>query len=104
MCNLTELTRKDVDFKWGAYEDQAFKALKAAGANSILTTYPDSNRPFIHFPDASQKYVCGGLLCQEQDGVMVTVGCHSKKWDSCGISISCGGARTRSWVQRHAPF
>ena len=61
MRHLTELTRKDVDFKWGAYEDQAFKSLKAAVANSILTTYPDPNRPFIYFPDASQKYACGGL-------------------------------------------
>ena len=77
---LTEFTRKDVDFKWGAHEKKAFDKLKASVANSILITYLDPSKPFTYFPDASQKYACGGLVCQMQDGVMVTVGCHSKKW------------------------
>ena len=54
--------------------------MKAAVANTILVTYPDPSKPFIYYPDALQKYACGGLLCQKQDNVLVTVGCHSKKW------------------------
>ena len=71
MQHLTELTRKDTKFKWDKQKQNKFNKLKAAVANSILVTYPDPTKPFTYYPDASQKYACGGLLCQNQDGVEV---------------------------------
>ena len=79
MQHLTELARKDVKLKWGKQEQIAFDKLKAAVATSILITYLDPTKPFTYCLDASQKYACGGLLCQKQDGVEVVVGCHFKK-------------------------
>ena len=57
-------------------EQIEFDKLKAAVVNSILITYPDPTKPFTYYPDASQKYACGRLLCWKQDGVEVTVCAH----------------------------
>ena len=62
MRHLTELTRKDVKFKWRKEEQVAFDKLKAEVANAILITYPDPGNSFTYYPDASQEYACGRLL------------------------------------------
>ena len=74
----------------GKEQKQAFKKLKTAVANSILLTYTDPNKPFTYYPDASQKYAMGGLLCQMQDGQEVTVGCHSKKFTDAELKYPVG--------------
>ena len=67
-----------------------FNKLKAAVANSILVTYPDPTKPFTYYPDSSQKYACGRLLCQTQDGVELTVGTYSKKWTDAKLVYPVG--------------
>ena len=89
---LTELTRKDTKFKWDKQKQKEFDKLKAAVANSIRMTYPDSTKPFIYYPDTSQKYACGGLLCQKQDSVEVVVGCNSKKWTPAELVYPVGSS------------
>ena len=65
---ITELTKKDIPFIWGEEQESAFTKIKAAISNAILCTYPDPNKRFIIYPDASQKYAMGAMLAQEIDG------------------------------------
>ena len=44
--------------------DQAFNKVKAEIANAILCTYPNPNKRFIIYPDASQPYAMGEMLTQ----------------------------------------
>ena len=67
MHPLTNLTRDNVPFHFGDKEDAAFKKIKAKVADYILLTYPNSSRPYVLYPDASQKYALGtvGFLLDE---------------------------------------
>jgi hypothetical protein len=61
---ITRLTRKDEKFSWGDEQQQAFDKVKAVIAESIMLTYPNPNRPFDIYPDASSTYAMGALLVQ----------------------------------------
>ena len=69
MAPITLLTKDNQPFVWGEEQQQAFDKTKAAVANSILCTYPDPNKPFIIYPDASQKYAMGAMLAQSVNGM-----------------------------------
>ena len=56
LAPITHLTKKDVPFVWGQEAAQAFTKVKAEIAKAILCTYPNPNKRFIIYPDASQKY------------------------------------------------
>ena len=62
MQPLANLTRDDIPFHFGDKEDAAFKKIKAKVADAILLTYPDPSRPYVVYPDASQKYAMGVIL------------------------------------------
>ena len=68
MESIMKLTKKDVPFIWGEEQESAFTKTKAAISNAILCTYPDPNKRFIIYPDASQKYAMGAMLAHEIDG------------------------------------
>ena len=74
---ITNLNKKDQPFVWSHGQNESFKATLAAVANSILCVYPNLNRPFIIYPDASQKYAMGAMLTQMQDGVEQVVSTFS---------------------------
>jgi hypothetical protein len=62
---ITRLTKKDVKFIWGEEQQRAFDKLKAVVSEAILLTYPNPNRPFDIYPDASSTYAMGAVLAQD---------------------------------------
>jgi len=60
---LTQLTRKDEDFEWTEQRDKAFNHLKDALTSAPILRYPDPDRPYVLFTDAS-KYGWGAMLSQ----------------------------------------
>lgn len=66
---LTNLTRKDLAFKWSIEQDAAFNILKEKLCDrDILTLFDNSKAHEIH-TDASCKGLAGVLLQQEEDGL-----------------------------------
>ncbi len=63
---ITRLTKKDVKFVWGEEQQQVFDKLKAVVLEAILLTYPNPNRPFDIYPNASSMYAMGVVLAQDR--------------------------------------
>lgn len=64
---LNNLLRKDVTFKWGKEEQDAFESLKREITNEPVLIYPDFNKEFILTTDAS-KIAIGAILSQGSIG------------------------------------
>ena len=62
---LNALTRKDVPFEWTSVCQESFELLKASLMSEPILTYPDPNRPYVLFTDAS-KYAWACVLTQEK--------------------------------------
>ena len=60
---LTNLTRKDKTFDWSGACQGAFEMLKEALLEEPILKYPDLNKPYILYTDAS-KYAWTGVLTQ----------------------------------------
>ena len=60
---LTRLTRKDVLFEWTKECQACFELLKEALCTHPILWYPDLDRPYVLFTDAS-KYGWAGVLTQ----------------------------------------
>jgi hypothetical protein len=61
---LNELTKKGVEFVWGAAQDHAFDELKRLLTSAPLLALPDFNKQFQIECDASCIGI-GGVLMQE---------------------------------------
>ena len=68
LAPITHLTKKDEPFVWGEEANNAFNKVKTKIAITILCTYPDPNRRFIIYPNASLEYAMGAMLTQEFNG------------------------------------
>ena len=68
---LTNLTRKDIPFKWSKACQAAFEMLKEYLLKEPILKYPKPDQPYILYTDAS-KYAWAGVLTQaytyQQDG------------------------------------
>jgi hypothetical protein len=64
---LTNLTRKEVPFKWGPEQEEAFRKLKNIFSQELLLIYSDFTQPFIMACDASTKAI-GAILSQVRHG------------------------------------
>jgi len=64
---LTSLTRKELPFKWGPSQQEAFRKLKEKLFTTPVLTFPDFSLPFILTTDAS-KTALGAILSQVQNG------------------------------------
>lgn len=60
---LTDLTGKGA-FKWTDSHEQAFQAMKALMAKDVFCAYPDPNKPFEIYTDASD-YQLGAAILQQ---------------------------------------
>lgn len=60
---LTELTKKNTEFKWTDAHELAFETLKLKLISEPILQYPDFNQPFILTTDAS-SYAISGILSQ----------------------------------------
>jgi hypothetical protein len=90
LAPVTHLTKKDVPFTWGEEANQAFTKIKAEIANAILCTYPDPNKRFIIYPDASQKYAMGAMLAQEFNGKEQIISTFSRKFNDAQLKYTVG--------------
>jgi len=75
---LTELTKDAVAWQWGAEQQQAFDALKAALCAPPVLLVPDQSKPFVLNCDAC-KYAIGATLQQDQGGGLQPVAYFSAK-------------------------
>ena len=64
---LTLLTRQQVKFDWTPLHHTAFLTLKEAIIQAPILHYPNSNKKYIIYTDASDD-ACRAQLSQEQDG------------------------------------
>ena len=90
LAPITHLTKKDIPFVWGEEADQAFTKVKAEIANAILCTYPNPNKRFIIYPDASQKYAMGAILTQEINGTEQVISTFSRKFNDAQLKYTVG--------------
>ena len=63
---MTNLTKKDVSFEWTLQCQASFEMLKDALITSPILKYPDPNKPYTLFTDAS-KYAWACVLTQEHE-------------------------------------
>ena len=63
---LTELTKKDVVFKWEVAKQQAFDVLKLKLMENPILVYPDFSREFYIACDASRTGL-GAVLLQKDN-------------------------------------
>ena len=66
---LTALTRKDVEFEWTDICQQSFQLLKNKLLEAPILQYPDPNKSYVLFTDAS-KYAWSCVLTQEYSHVI----------------------------------
>ena len=69
---LTLLTRHQVKFDWTLEHQEAFIHLKEAIVQAPILHYPNPNKTYIIYTDASDD-ACGAQLSQEQDGTKFPV-------------------------------
>ena len=69
---LTLLTRQQVKFKWMPEHQTAFEHLKNAIVQAPILHYPNPNKTYIVYTDASDD-ACRAQLSQEHDGTKFPV-------------------------------
>ena len=65
---LRSLTKKGVNFKWGAAEKESFRAITQSISDNTLLAYFDTNRPTALFTDASPVGVNATLAQLDSEG------------------------------------
>jgi hypothetical protein len=79
---LTDLTGKDVPFRWTEREQFAFELLKLRMTTADVLAHPNPDRPYIITTDAS-GFALSGVLSQDQpDGTRRPVAYMSRKLSS----------------------
>jgi RNase H-like domain found in reverse transcriptase len=73
LAPLTELTSKKIPWKWGLAEQAAFKEAKRIISKNSMLAFPDFNKKFVIYTDAS-KYQLGGVITQTTSPWLSTVG------------------------------
>ena len=66
---LAKLTVKDTSFEWTPQCQFSFEMLKDALMSAPILRYPDTEKPYTIFTDAS-KYGWAGVLTQEHTSVI----------------------------------
>ena len=69
---LTLLTRQQVKFNWTPEHQEAFIHLKEAIVQAPILHYPNPNKTYIIYTNASDN-ACGAQLSQEHDGAKFSV-------------------------------
>ena len=75
---LIDLLVKGAKFRWGSEQEQAFIQLKQAVTTEPVLTFPDFNKKFLLFCDASCSCL-GTMLSQEVNGNIRPLGYYSRR-------------------------
>ena len=75
---LTDLLSEKAEWKWSENEDSAFEKLKKKLKEAPILIYPDFEKEFFVFTDASD-YAVGSALCQVKNNKFFPIGYQSKK-------------------------
>jgi hypothetical protein len=84
---ITCHTRKDVQFILGEEQAQAFQRERASITESIMLEYPNPNKPFDLYSDASSTHAMGAILCQ--DGKVIST--FSRKFNNAQLKYTITG-------------
>ena len=84
---LFHLSKKNVPFIWGHYQEKAFSCMKKALTSAPILQFPDFNLPFYIQSDASDKGF-GAVLGQIHNGNEVLVAYASKAVSSSQVNWS----------------
>ena len=88
---LTRLPRKDVLFQWTKECQSCFELLKEKLCTYPILWYPDPNKSYVLFTDAS-KYGWAGVLTQPYEEInesdQLTTNIHSSRWKTVYHPVS----------------
>ena len=79
---LSDLTKSKKDLEWSPLAEESFDLIKAKCHKDIFIAFPDFDKDFYLFTDAS-GYALGGVLCQkksESEGDFQIIMCIHKKF------------------------
>jgi phospholipid-translocating ATPase len=65
LAPLTDLCGKNKKFIWTSVQEEAFSKMKEIMGRETMLTYPQFDKPFVIYTDASEKQI-GGIVTQEQ--------------------------------------
>ncbi len=85
---LTDLLRKDINFKWNDNCQCAFNSLKSLLCSSPVLAAPDFSRPFKLEVDASGNGAGAVLLQEDDQGINHPVCYYSKKFNRHQVNYS----------------
>ena len=72
---ISRLTKKKIKFEWDVEQQKAFKKIKAKVAESTMLAYPNLNKPFVIYTNASDDAM-RGIMTQDGQGIS----CFLKKF------------------------
>ena len=75
---LTKLLHKEVPFIWGPEQEQAFRALKEELISDRILAYPQSDKGYKIFTDASLGAIGGVLVQDDENGLERPIAYFSK--------------------------
>ena len=86
---LTKLTKKNQKFIWTNEQQDSFEALKTALTNAPVLMYPDPNKEYNLYTDASDIALGAVLMQKDDDGHERPIQFISKKFASCQARWPC---------------
>lgn len=85
--SLTELLKKDRDFRWNTDQENAFVRLRDMLCEEPILQYPDFTKPFVLTTDASATAI-GGILSQGEIGKDLPIAYASRLLNSAEQNYS----------------
>jgi hypothetical protein len=76
---LTDLLKKDKTFSWTTSCKRSFESLKQAFIDSTILAFPDPNKTYFLYTDASDKAIGATLNQTDDEGNLRLLACFSKK-------------------------
>ena len=96
---LSALTSKDVPWKWGEEQQQAFEEIKRVVSRETLLAFPQFDKPFHVYTDAS-KHQLGAVIMQEGKPLAF----YSRKLNSAQKNYTTGEQELLSIVETLKEF
>ena len=97
---VTSLTSKDVEWKWGDEEQNAFELLKNRLISAPILGYLEAKGEYILDTDASAHGI-GGVLSQAQNGKERVIAYYSQTLTAPEKKLLCDEEGTFSSGQEH---